>query len=108
MSTISLSNIPELTRATGVPRLAAIEHPFGQTMGQPGQSDHQREVLLAALEALAQLEAPGCVANLPYEWRGSERQARAQPAVPPPIATHLKWHPWLLPRLFARDLPRES
>ena len=36
ISTISLSMMPELTQSVGVPRIAAIEHPFGLTLGLPG------------------------------------------------------------------------
>ena len=38
MSTITLSSIPDLTAAVGVPRLAAIEHPLGYLLGQPGDA----------------------------------------------------------------------
>jgi len=34
-TTISLSMMPELTKSAGVPRIAAIEHPFGLTLGLP-------------------------------------------------------------------------
>jgi hypothetical protein len=89
----------------GVPRLVAIEHPFGQIMGRPGDSDRQLAVLLGALEAILQMDSPGSIMHLPFEWNGSEQEARSLPPVPPPIASYLKWHPWLLPRLFARDIP---
>jgi len=34
--TISISMMPELTASVGVPRIAAVEHPFGVTLGLPG------------------------------------------------------------------------
>lgn len=106
IATIALSTIPDLTSAVGVPRLAAIEHPFGQTMGKPGDKDGQRAVLLAALEALETMQVPGSVTHLPFEWTASRKETKADPKVPPPIADYLKWHPWELPRLFSRDVPR--
>jgi len=105
MTTITLSNIPDLTSAVSVPRLAGIEHPFGQIMGRPGDRDGQRAVLMAALEALEEMKMPGSVRHLPFEWTGTEKEAQAQPPEPPPIVGYLKWHPWELPRLFSRDLP---
>jgi len=103
MTTITMSNIPDLTSAVSVPRLAGIEHPFGQIMGRPGDRDGQRAVLEAVLEALEEMKMPGSVKHLPFEWTGSEKEV--QPPEPPPIVGYLKWHPWELPRLFSRDLP---
>ena len=108
MTTIALSNIPDLTAAVSVPRLAGIEHPFGQIMGRPGDKDGQRAVLMAALEAEEEMKIPGSIKPLPFEWTGTETEAQAQPPEPPPIVGYLKWHPWDLPRLFSRDVPRGS
>ncbi len=96
--------IPDLTYAVGVPRLAGIEHPFGQTMGRPGDRETQRAVLLAALEAAANMRSPGSIIHLPFAWTGTRRETRTAPKVPPPISDHLKWHPWELPRLFKREV----
>ena len=104
MTTISLSNIPDLTSAVSVPRLAAIEHPFGQIVGKPGDRDGQRAVLLAALEAVEEMQVPGSIEQLQFEWTGPEKEAQAPE--PPPIVGYLKWHPWDLPKLFSRDVPR--
>lgn len=108
MTTIALSNIPDLTMAVSVPRLAGIEFPFGQIMGRPGDKDGQREVLMAALEAVEEMRIPGSIRHLPFEWPGTEKEANAQPPEPPPIVGYLKWHPWELPRLFSREVPRGS
>lgn len=106
IATIALSSIPDLTSAVSIPRLAAIEHPFGQTMGRPGDRDTQRAVLSAALEAMEEMSTPGSIRHLPFEWTGPMKEALAQLPVAPPIAGHLKWHPWELPRLLSRDVPR--
>lgn len=106
MTTITLSNVPELTSAVSVPRLAALEHPFGQIIGRPGDKDGQLAVLTAVLEALEEMKAPGSMVQLPFEWTGPEKNV--QPPEPPPIVGYLKWHPWELPKLFSRDVPRDS
>jgi hypothetical protein len=105
MTTISLSNIPDLTMAVSVPRLAGIEHPFGQIMGKPGDKEGQRAVLLAALEEIENMKIPGSTAHLPFEWSGTEKEAQADPPEPPPIVGYLKWHPWEFPKLLSRDVP---
>ena len=50
-STISLSNVPDFTASTCVPRMAAIERPFGQVVGEPGDGEGQMAVVRAVLES---------------------------------------------------------
>ena len=105
MSTITLSSIPDLTGAVGVPRLAAIEHPLGYLLGQPGDRAGQLAVLRATLHALAVMVRPGSVHHLPFEWPSSARRLRATPPKTPPITKYLLKHPWHIPNLFARNIP---
>jgi hypothetical protein len=105
MSTITLSSIPDLTSAVSVPRLAAIEHPLGYLLGQPGDAEGQRAVLRSTLQALAEMTRPGSVTHLPFEWPVSARRLSARPPQAPPITRYLKRHPWQIPNLFSRDVP---
>jgi len=66
IATVTLSNIPDLTAAVGVPRVAAIEYPQGQLFGSPGDTDGQAAVLRAALSLVNELDRPGVV-DLPFE-----------------------------------------
>ena len=106
LSTISLSSIPDLTASVSVPRLAAIEHPLGCLLGQPGDSEGQIAVLRAALQALVQMEWPGSVVHLPFEWPAKAPKNPAKPPQTPPIAKYLLRHPWHIRNLFARDVPQ--
>jgi hypothetical protein len=106
-STISLSMIPELTASAGAPRIAAIEHPFGMTLGRPGDAPGQLAVLRAALRAMEAMEKPSCVVHLPFEWTSTEKLT-LRPPVPPPIARYLVGHPWALPRFLNRTPPVSS
>ena len=105
ITTVALSNIPDLTAAVGVPRLVGIEYPFGQIMGRPGDWEGQRAVLAGALEAVEQIQTPGCVRHLPFEWPGTLKDLRTH-TPEPPIAGYLKKHPWHLPKLYSRNIPR--
>lgn len=107
IATIILSNIPDLTASVGVPRIAAIEYPFGRTLGMPGDHDGQMAVLRATLGVLARMETPGSIEHLPFTWPEPPAKARSHPTEPPPIAQYLRTHPWDLPRLMARDVPRQ-
>jgi hypothetical protein len=105
MSTITLSSIPDLTAAVSVPRLAAIEHPLGYLLGQPGDGEGQRAVLRSTLQALGEMTVPGSILHLPFEWPQSARRLSARPPKAPPISRYLLRHPWHIPNLFSRDVP---
>jgi D-proline reductase (dithiol) PrdB len=51
------------------PRVARVPFPYNFPMGEPGDRGRHREVALAALALLQELEEPGEVA-LPFAWRG--------------------------------------
>lgn len=99
--------IPELTASAGAPRIAAIEHPFGVTLGRPGDSAGQLSVLRAALRALEVMAQPGEVVHLPFEWTSTEKLDFLPPAAPP-IARYLVRHPWALPRFLNRTPPASA
>jgi hypothetical protein len=105
ISTITLSSIPDLTAAVSVPRLAAIEHPLGYLLGQPGDQGGQTAILRTTLHALSEMTRPGGVIHLPFEWPASARSLNAHPPKAPPISRYLLRHPWHIPNLFSRDVP---
>ena len=97
-----------MTAAVSAPRVAAIEYPFGRTVGQHRDSAVQLAVLRATLQALEEIDTPGSVKHLPFEWPESPKQARSHPPEAPPIVKHLQRHPWHLRNLFSRDIPTQS
>jgi D-proline reductase (dithiol) PrdB len=105
MSTITLSNIPVLTASAGAPRIAAVEYPIGRTVGAAGDSEGQSAVLRETMRALEEIDRPGGVVHLPFEWPESPQVARKSDVPPPPIVNHLKRRPWLVPRLLNRTPP---
>ena len=102
---VSLTMIPDFTRATGVPRLAGIAYPMSRPMGRPGDAAGQRAVLRAQLELLDGAREPGSYVELPFTWPETPAQARKGADIRPPIAQLLARKPWLLPRLYAGDIP---
>lgn len=105
--TVSLSLIPEFTRAVGVPRLAGIAYPLSRPMGRPGDAPGQRNVLRAMLNLLVSAQAPGAYVELPFVWPETPAQARKGADVHPPISQLLVRKPWLLARLYSGDIPDE-
>jgi hypothetical protein len=106
--TTSLSMIPSFTRAVGVPRLAGIAYPMSRPLGRPGDAAGQRAVLEALLDLLGSAKGPDAYVELPFEWPESPAQARKGSDVHPPIAQLLARKPWLLPKLYAGEIPDEA
>jgi len=70
---------PEFHREVGIPRVVAIEYPYGRPVGEVNDSEGQQKVLLAALSFLEKAKTPGQMCNLPFTW--------------PEEPKHTKWHP---------------
>jgi D-proline reductase (dithiol) PrdB len=66
--TVTLNMIWVYHRIVGMPRVAAIEHPFGRPFGDVGDAGTQRAVLLAALRVFEHAREPGHVEHLPFVW----------------------------------------
>jgi hypothetical protein len=106
--TVTLSWMPQLTRAVGVPRLAGISYPLSRPLGRPHDADGQRAVLRATLALLESATGPDHYVELPFEWPETMAQARnASKDVPPsPISVLLLKQPWLVPRLYSGRIPQ--
>ncbi len=88
--TVTLNMIWPYQKLVGMPRVAAIEHPFGRPYGDVGDADTQRAVLRAALELAASASEPGHVEHLPFRWHEEPKETRWHPAEPSPIIALLK------------------
>ena len=80
---------PEFHREIGIPRVAAIEYPYGRTVGQVGDVQGQRDVLLKALSFMDEAESPGEVCHLPFTWPEEPKHTKWQP---PEISPIIKLH----------------
>ena len=83
--TVTLNMIWPYQRVVGMPRVAAIEHPFGRPYGDVGDADTQRAVLEAALRLFETAREPGQVEHLPFVWHEAPADTKWQPAEPSPI-----------------------
>lgn len=84
-STVVLTPTPEFHKAIGIPRTAAIEHPYGRPLGRAGDRIGQREVLFAALSVLEKAQKPGEIRHLPFTWPEDPKKAEWQPSEMSPI-----------------------
>jgi hypothetical protein len=83
--TVTLEMIWVFQRLIGMPRVAAIEHPFGRPYGDVGDAERQQAVLRAALRVAESATAPGHVEHLPFRWHEAPEQTKWHPAEPSPI-----------------------
>jgi hypothetical protein len=78
-STVTLTMTPDFHREIGIPRVAAIEYPYGRTVGQVHDQDGQRQVLLEALAVLEKAQQPGQVFHLPFDWPEEPKKTNWHP-----------------------------
>ncbi len=88
--TVTLDMIWVYQRLVGMPRVAAIEHPFGRPYGDVGDVVTQHAVLERALGVFALAEQPGHVEHLPFLWHETPDETRWHPAEPSPIIALVK------------------
>jgi hypothetical protein len=78
-STLTLTMTPEFHREIGIPRVVAIEYPYGRPLGQVHDQDGQRKVLLEALAVLARAQQPGQIFHLPFDWPEEPKKTNWHP-----------------------------
>ena len=57
-STLILTMMPEYSREVGIPRIAAIEYPYGRPVGDVNDIEGQRKVLIEALSVFEKAKDP--------------------------------------------------
>jgi len=77
-------------RLVGMPRVAAIEHPFGRPYGDAGDRETQTAVLRAALSVFERATSPGHVEHLPFTWHEAPEDTKWHPPEPAPIIALMK------------------
>ncbi|HIF93931.1 MAG: hypothetical protein ABGX04_16320 [Myxococcales bacterium] len=85
ISTVTLNMIWPYQRLVGMPRVAAIEYPFGRPFGDVGDASTQREVLVAALAFAEEAGQPGQIKHLPFRWHQEPKDTKWHPSAPSPI-----------------------
>lgn len=94
IATILVTMMPYWAEKVGVPRTLAVEFPFAQTLGEPGNTQQQLRVIRGALSVLATADEPGNIIHSAEVWPQDVQQAIQgwQPAQPSPIIAELSPH----------------
>jgi hypothetical protein len=102
LSTLLVTMMPFWVERLGAPRTLAVEHPFGRTLGGPGDRERQMRVIRQALEVLERADSPGQIVHSPEKWPQPTQQAQKewQPLEPSPIIRELapRMRSWLRER----------
>jgi hypothetical protein len=88
--TVTLNMIWAYQNIVGMPRVAAIEHPFGRPYGDVDDAETQTAVLKAALRVFETAQEPGYVSHLPFRWPQPPKETKWHPAEPSPIIALIK------------------
>jgi len=88
--TVALNMIWVYQNLVGMPRVAAIEHPFGRPYGDCGDRQTQTAVLEAALAVFDKAKEPGHIEHLPFTWHEAPEDTRWHPAEPSPLIALIK------------------
>jgi hypothetical protein len=82
---------PDFHREIGIPRVAAIEYPYGRPVGDVHDREGQRAVLLATLSVFGEAKNPGEVFDLPFTWpENPEKTNWHPPEISPIVKMFLK------------------
>ena len=66
--TILIAALPPVARQNGSPRVAAPKVPMGANAGEPNNKEMQTDIVKATLKSLVDIQTPGTIASLPYEY----------------------------------------
>ena len=76
---------PEFQREIGIPRVAAIEYPYGRPVGQVNDVKGQRRVLRETLSFMETANNPGETCHLPFTWPEEPKLTKWHPPEISPI-----------------------
>jgi len=62
-----------------MPRVVAVEYPYGRPVGEVGDAEGQRAVLLDTIRFMETAGQPGEMLHLPYEWPEAPQDADWHP-----------------------------
>ena len=72
--TISTGNMADRMGYIKPPRALLVKFPRGSMLGEPGNVERQRRIILDAFDALKTMTEPGTVQELPYRWKRSDSE----------------------------------
>jgi hypothetical protein len=75
LTTLSVTQVAEITAIIKPSRALFVAHPFGLTFGATGDANTQRAVLSTMLDAAVRMDAPG-IRDSGFRWEHDDLRAR--------------------------------
>ena len=88
--TVTLNMVWVFQKIIGMPRIAAIEYPFGRPFGEVDDFDRQKEILQCALNIFSTAKEAGHIEHLPVRWHLDPKKTKWHPPVPAPIIEFMR------------------
>ncbi len=76
LTTVSLTQVREISELAKPSLACLVEHPFGLTLGAVGDDATHRAVLHACLAEAARPHPPGTIVDLGFRWERDDLRAR--------------------------------
>ena len=70
--TLSMTSAFSITRSVNPPRAVFLDYPLGHTTGKALDTRLQRDIMMASLAAVEELDTPGAVKMLPFRWSADD------------------------------------
>jgi hypothetical protein len=74
--TISMGNAPDRMAHIKPPRALLVKFARGSMLGEPGNVQRQRRIILDALDSLQTMTEPGTIRELPYRWKRPDPEGK--------------------------------
>jgi hypothetical protein len=90
LATVTVTMMPAVAERHRLSRIVGVEFPFGHAFGMPHDASMQRAVSEAAVQLLAEADAPESRLDVEIEWPVDQRTAYRdwQPSEMSPIVAH--------------------
>ncbi len=76
LATVSLTLSREITELSKPSLACFVEHPFGLTLGEPGDRVTQRAIVEAALAEATRAHPAGTIVDLGFKWEKDDLRER--------------------------------
>lgn len=72
IATVIVGSALDILQAGRPPRAVFVDYPLGHSVGRPFDTDNQRQIVNAALDAFETIRSPGTIVELDCRWSGDD------------------------------------
>lgn len=72
IATVIVGSALDILQAGRPPRAVFVDYPLGHSVGRPFDTDNQRQIVNAVLDAFETIRSPGTIVELDCRWSGDD------------------------------------